>query len=145
MADNTQLNPGVGGDTMSTEDIGGVKVQRIKLATGGHGVDGGDVQASNPFPTRSFGPGTGLTTRTATSNSASVRVDSGVVNRRGFVVVNESSAVMYLKFGATAASTDYTVALAAGSTYESLIDGYTGRLDAILSTGSGFAQVTELS
>lgn len=34
MADNTVLNTGVGGDTIATDDIGGVKYQIVKLATG---------------------------------------------------------------------------------------------------------------
>ena len=34
MADNTTLNPGSGGDTIATDDIAGVKHQRIKLEIG---------------------------------------------------------------------------------------------------------------
>jgi hypothetical protein len=34
MADNTILNPGVGGDTIATDDIGGVKYQWVKVAYG---------------------------------------------------------------------------------------------------------------
>lgn len=34
MADNTVLNTGVGGDTIATDDIAGVKYQIVKLATG---------------------------------------------------------------------------------------------------------------
>ena len=34
MADNTTLNPGVGGDVIATDDIAGVKYQRIKIGFG---------------------------------------------------------------------------------------------------------------
>lgn len=34
MANNTQLNPGSGGDTIATDDIAGVKYQRVKLVDG---------------------------------------------------------------------------------------------------------------
>ena len=50
MADNTILNVGVGGDTIATDDIGGVKHQRVKLALGRDGVNDGDVSALNPMP-----------------------------------------------------------------------------------------------
>lgn len=50
MADNTILNPGAGGDVSASDDIGGVKFQRVKLTLGGDGVNGGDLSTSNPMP-----------------------------------------------------------------------------------------------
>lgn len=49
MADNTTLNTGSGGDTISTDDLGTVKVQRVKVQ---YGVDGSatDVSDTNPLP-----------------------------------------------------------------------------------------------
>lgn len=49
MADNTVLNSGTGGDTISTDDIAGIKVQRVKVQ---YGVDGSatDVSDTNPLP-----------------------------------------------------------------------------------------------
>lgn len=50
MADNTTLNSGTGGDTISTDDIGaGVKVQRVKAQFGGDG-SATDVSHTNPLP-----------------------------------------------------------------------------------------------
>lgn len=34
MADNTTLNPGSGGDVISTDDVAGAKIQRVKLVDG---------------------------------------------------------------------------------------------------------------
>ena len=34
MADNTQLNPGTGGDTISTDEVSGAHIQRVKLVDG---------------------------------------------------------------------------------------------------------------
>jgi hypothetical protein len=50
MADNTVLSTGTGGDTIATDDIGGVKHQRVKLE---HGADGSatDVSTASPLPT----------------------------------------------------------------------------------------------
>lgn len=50
MADNTILNTGAGGDTLATDDIGGVKFPRSKLVIGADGVNDGDVSAANPLP-----------------------------------------------------------------------------------------------
>lgn len=50
MADNTVLNVGTGGDTIATDDIGGVKYQRVKPAFGADG-SASDVSSSNPLPT----------------------------------------------------------------------------------------------
>ena len=56
MADNTTLNPGVGGDVVAADDVGGIKYQRIKLTLGADGVNDGDVSASNPIPVAESGP-----------------------------------------------------------------------------------------
>lgn len=58
MADNTVLNPGSGGDTYASDDIGGVKFQRIKLILGADGTNDGDVSKANPVPTFSTGKAT---------------------------------------------------------------------------------------
>jgi hypothetical protein len=50
MADNTTLNAGSGGDVIATDDIGGVKYQRMKLVYGNDGQNHGDVSHANPFP-----------------------------------------------------------------------------------------------
>jgi hypothetical protein len=49
MADNTTLNAGSGGDVIATDDIGGVKYQRVKVT---HGADGSatDASATNALP-----------------------------------------------------------------------------------------------
>lgn len=47
MSDNTQLPDG---DTIATDDIGGVKFQRFKFVLGADGVNDGDVSSSNPVP-----------------------------------------------------------------------------------------------
>ena len=53
---------------------------------------------------------------------------------------------MYLKFGSAAASnTSFTVILGPGAAFVDDNLGYTGALTAILSTGTGNAQITELT
>ena len=50
MADNTVLNTGTGGDVIATDDISGVKYQRVKITLGADGVNGGDISSSNAMP-----------------------------------------------------------------------------------------------
>lgn len=49
MADNTTINTGSGGDVISTDDIGGVKVQRVKVQYGSDG-SATDVSSTAPMP-----------------------------------------------------------------------------------------------
>ena len=49
MPDNTQL-PSASGDIIATDDIGGVKYQRVKMVIGADGVNDGDVSSANPLP-----------------------------------------------------------------------------------------------
>ena len=52
MADNTTLNTGTGGDVIASDDIGGIKFQRVKLIVGADGVNDGDISSVNPMPVR---------------------------------------------------------------------------------------------
>ena len=51
MADNTQVPiPATAGDIIASDDVGGVKFQRVKLTVGADGVNDGDVSSGNPLP-----------------------------------------------------------------------------------------------
>jgi len=67
--------------------------------------------------------------------------------RRGFVIYNDSSAVLYLAFGPAPASTsDYTRQIAAGGYYESPAGfRFTGQVRGIWASVNGAARVTELT
>jgi hypothetical protein len=51
MVDNTTLNAGSGGDTIASDDIGGVKHQRVKVE---YGADGSATDVSNATPLPTF-------------------------------------------------------------------------------------------
>lgn len=55
MADNTTLNTGTGGDVIASDDISGVKFQRVKLIHGADGTNDGDTSKTNPFPVLPLG------------------------------------------------------------------------------------------
>jgi hypothetical protein len=78
MADNVNLNIGIGGDVLAADDIGGVKYQRVKPV---HGPDGTatDTSSANPLPVyqQPFKPNytTGQTVTPAAA-AASVAINS---------------------------------------------------------------------
>lgn len=55
MTDNTTLNVGTGGDVYGSDDISGVKYQRVKLISGADGTNDGDTSKTNPFPVLPLG------------------------------------------------------------------------------------------
>lgn len=80
MADDTTLNAGTGGDVIASDDISGVKFQRMKLIHGADGVNDGDVSRNNPLPTvPAFG--TRSDTYTTAANGTTVDVSTRPVRR----------------------------------------------------------------
>lgn len=52
MADNVTADPGAGGATFASDDIGGVQYPRTKLTLGADGGNDGDVSDANPIPAK---------------------------------------------------------------------------------------------
>lgn len=92
-------------------------------------------------------------TNTATSAVTSVAASASSVtilaqnlSRSGAAFYNDSTAICYLKLGATASTTSYTVQLPAGAYYElPTTRCYVGVIDAIWASATGSLRVTELS
>lgn len=76
------------------------------------------------------------------ATATSVTVLAANTARVGAQVYNDSSAVLYLKFGTTASTTSFTVPLTANTYYE-VPAGYTGIIDGIWASATGAARVTE--
>jgi hypothetical protein len=80
MTANTILNTGTGGDTIATDDMSGVKAQRVKIITGATGTDGGNVSLSNPFPVGTAGSlFTASTSNSSTTQLAASATFTGTV------------------------------------------------------------------
>ena len=77
-------------------------------------------------------------------SASSVTLLASNTARTGATIQNDSSVVLYVKFGATASTTSYTVKMAADSYYE-VPFGYTGVIDGIWASATGSARVTEMS
>lgn len=79
-------------------------------------------------------------------SASSVSILASNASRKGAAVYNDSTAVLYLKLGATASTTSYTVQLVAGAYYElPTTSVYTGAIDGIWASATGNARITELS
>ncbi len=86
---------------------------------------------------------------TVAASASSVTLLSANTSRLGAVIVNDSSAVLYIKFGTTASTSSYTIALGGSGSapfeaYE-IPFGYTGRIDGISASATGNYRITELT
>lgn len=83
------------------------------------------------------------------ASATSVTILAANTARIGATVTNDSSALIYIKFGTTASTTSYTVVLAGAASapfsYYEVPAGYTGRIDAIWASATGNARVTEIA
>lgn len=79
--------------------------------------------------------------------ASSTTLLSSNANRKGAMIFNDSTEILYVKFGTTASTTSFTVKMLGGSYYE--LPGpvvYTGRIDGIWAAdGSGAARITEIT
>jgi hypothetical protein len=84
------------------------------------------------------------------SSATNVTLLAANPDRQGATIYNDSTAILYVKLGATAEATSYTIALPAGATpaaasYYEVPYGYTGIIDGIWASANGAARVTELT
>jgi hypothetical protein len=92
--------------------------------------------------------------RSATSATATLSNVSGSASsvtllalnaaRKGASIYNDSTAILYVKFGTTASATSFTVKMAADAHYE-VPFGFTGRIDGIWASATGAARITEMT
>jgi hypothetical protein len=78
------------------------------------------------------------------SSATTVTLLASNAARKMATFFNDSTAILYLKFGATASAASYTVQLAPGGYYELPRPVYTGVIDGIWAAANGFCHVTEL-
>lgn len=92
----------------------------------------------------------GRATTATLSNVADAATSATVVaantSRMGVIIHNDSTSILYLKYGATASTTSYTYRLEPNATWEMPNPVYTGIIDGIWSANaSGSARVTEMT
>jgi len=89
---------------------------------------------------------TPLTSETASniaSSATNVTLLSANANRRSLSIFNDSTAVLYIKFGATASTSSYKLQIAAGGYYEMPQPAYPGQIDGIWASANGNARISE--
>lgn len=101
MVDNTELNAGSGGNTVRTDEVGGVHHQGVKVVIGADGSDDGFVSESNPIPVKGQGIAWNAPTSVSVGASSTVVLASNAV-RKGAVITNDSDTVIYLGIGSAA-------------------------------------------
>lgn len=151
MADGyIQVAPDSTGKKLQTFDntIGGNDVHAEAVAlvdTSGAAISTLPVSVATTVSTKETRSATGTTTQVADTASSTTLLASNT-NRLGASIQNDSSAVLYLKCGATASATDYTVRLIQYAYYEVPFN-YTGRIDGIWASdpGDGAARITEFT
>ena len=156
--DVTSIVPGTGATNLgkaedaahSSGDVGimGLGVRRnTAVASSGSDADYEPLQMTGDgFLRTSVGGAVGGAALTNTSASASnVTIQAANNARRGWQVHNDSTSVAYVKFGATASSTSYTVRLEPNAFYEMPQPCYLGIIDAIWVAANGSARTTELT
>lgn len=89
-----------------------------------------------------FGNFASATVASVASSATSVTLLASSASRAGAIFFNDSTQVLYLKFGATASTTSFTRKLAAGEHYELPIPLYSGTIDGIWASADGFCRVT---
>ena len=82
-------------------------------------------------------------------SASSVTLLAANAERLGATIVNDSTAILYVKFGSAATTTSYTVMLAGTASsiaaYYEVPFGYTGIITGIWASATGSARVTELA
>lgn len=93
-----------------------------------------------------------VSTTASTSASTSVAGSATTVsllalntNRRAAAFFNDSTAVLYLKLGATASTTSYTVQIPSNGYYEVPQPCFTGAIDGIWASATGNARITQVT
>jgi hypothetical protein len=104
---------------------------------------GADVTVTNPVPVKTAQT-TGSAQTSVAGSATNVTVLVANTARRGATVYNDSSALLYLKLGATASVTSFTVKMVAEAYYE-VPFGYTGIIDGIWASATGSARITEIT
>lgn len=174
MADNVTANPGSGGSLFATRSVtysgdaaahiavnglvvfAGSDDAKTVQDIGGDAANGLDVDVTR-LPALVAGtaligkvvppPAATATLANVSASASSVTLLALNTARYGFTVVNDSTVILYVKCGSTAATTSYTYLLQPGQTVDS--SGfpfiYTGILTGIWASATGAARVTEFA
>lgn len=101
------------------------------------------ISPNNSFTVTTQRPATS-TTSSVPGSVSNVNLLPSNTNRLGATIYNDSMALLYVKLGTLASTSDYTIKMFPLSYYE-VPYGYTGQIDAIWSRATGNARLDELT
>ena len=78
------------------------------------------------------------------SSASNVTLIAANTSRKGLFIYNDSTAILYVKFGATASTSSFTFRLTPTGLYEMQPPVYQGIVDGIWASAAGNARITEL-
>lgn len=99
---------------------------------------------TNPVVVQNARPSTSTVTQKASSASNSTLCAANT-SRRGLMIMNDSTQTLYIKYGATASTGDYSIKMLAGAYFEAPHPCYTGKIDGVWASANGYAYVTEVT
>jgi hypothetical protein len=142
MADNITVPLTGSGDTtkvVRTKDRAAVETQIVALDLN---PAGSETLMAGGMPADTVASAT-VTQKASSATSITLCASNG--SRKGLYIFNASTQILYVKLGATASTTSYTVQIAAGGYWEQPSRPvYTGIVDGIWASANGNAYVTEV-
>lgn len=115
------------------------KATQVVLDANGNVPISGNITASSATIVTSNTP----TVTQVASSASNITLLALNASRKMAMFFNDSTQILYLKLGATASTSSYTVKMAAGAYYELPAPIWTGKIDGIWASSNGNALVTE--
>jgi hypothetical protein len=151
VADNVLVsNPPLVDYTVASDEVAVAGTQPVSQVQWVKLVDG-TVNGTTPIAGDANGLRVNPTARAATtavtsvaSSASNVTLLASNTSRVGAAVFNDSTALLFVKLGATASATSFTVKLYQDGYFE-VPFGYTGIIDGIWASATGSARVTEVT
>jgi hypothetical protein len=143
-------NLGKAEDAAHTTGDTGVAVLAVRSDAGGSFAADGDyvpfsTDAVGNLRTVAGGAASAATVTQVACSTSSATLLASSASRKGVIIFNDAAVALYVKFGATASSTSFTVKIAAGGYWEMAFTPhgiYYGIIDGILASSTGNAYVT---
>jgi hypothetical protein len=89
-------------------------------------------------------PANAATTTLAATTTSAVLLPANAA-RRQYFIRNKSNQTAYIQMGAAASAASHVHVLPKGGYFDSVLNGYTGALEAVLASGTGDIDVTEVT
>ena len=89
-------------------------------------------------------PATAATTTLAATTTSAVLLTANPA-RRQYFIRNKTNQTVYVQMGVVASAASHVHVIPKGGYYDSVLNGYTGVLNAVLSSGTGDIDVTEVT